>query len=162
MWWSSRRAALFALLALPACGFRPLYGPEGGARGLIGSIALDPVPGRLGFLFRQSFEAEAGVARTPRYRLAVTIEIEEESRAIAQDAAITRFNLTALGRFALTPVGTAEPVFDGQARAFTAYNATAAPFPTRVAKRDAERRITEELARRILSGISVAAVAGRL
>lgn len=166
MWWSDRRRVLAGLaglsaLGLPGCGFEPVYSGGATGTGMTGRIELASLPGRLGFQFREAFEDVAGRPDNPAYALDVTISLDQEGRAIASDSSITRYNLSATGRYTVTTRATGL-TFSGVARSFTAYNATAAPFPTRVAQRDAQRRVATDLARRILTDIAVAERTGAL
>ena len=162
MWSSDRRALCLSLAALAGCGFEPVFDDAAPSADLLGRIDIASVRGRIEFLFRESFERAAGVARDPRYLLSVDIQIDSADRAIAPDASITRFNLTATAGYALRQLrGNAAP-FTGSVQSFTAYNATADPFPTRVAERDAERRLADDLARRILRELVIARETGAL
>jgi LPS-assembly lipoprotein len=160
MWSPDRRAVLGLALAVPvlaACGFEPMYGDGAPARRLLGAVALDPIPGRDGFDFRERFETRAGRSGAPDYLLAVTLATESEGRAIREDNAITRFNLRGTAGFVLRHAATGAVLTSGQAEAFTAYNAIANAFATSVAERDAERRLSQALADQVLLRLSATA-----
>jgi LPS-assembly lipoprotein len=168
MWWSDRRGVLAAagLLALGGCGFTPLYGEAAPGRRLrsqieVGEIRRGDLPDRMAFelraALRRHFAAEGG---TPRYRLDVAVEVTEVGLAVAPDNATTRYNLTGRARWTLVPLAGDAPALTGETASFTAYSATATVYATRIAQRDAERRLATDLAGRIATG--VAARAGQL
>ncbi len=76
-----------ALLALGGCGFRPIYGDQGGAgprRGLA-AITVDIIPERAGQQLREALQERferfgAGVAR--RYELRTTFAVSDDPIAI--------------------------------------------------------------------------------
>ncbi len=145
----SRRGILLAPLALAACGFTPIYGRGSAAEALNGKILLGDVDDRLTFEFYEQLENRLGRANAPLFQLDVTLSIASKGLAIAQDNAITRYNLTGEARFALTRLADDTKVLEDRIRAFTAYSATASAYATQVSKRDAERRLAISLADQI-------------
>lgn len=163
MWWS-RRGLILSALAAGGCGFTPLYGEDSPAAALagriaIGRIARGPLPDRMGFALRESLIRRLGVARDPGFRLDLTLKVEETGLAITPDNATTRYSLTATADWDLVQSGTASPVLSGSARSFSAHSATATVYATRIAARDAERRLAEDLAQRIVTQIAASAAA---
>lgn len=161
MWWS-RRGVLALGLALPGCGFRPLYGENAPARDLVGRLAVGeivrgPLPDRMGFSLRDAIAREIGPAREPRWLVDIAVAVEELGFAITPDNATTRYSLTGTARWTLRRPGGTDPLLEGRARSFTAYSATASVYATRIAARDAERRLAEGLARQIVAQISARA-----
>ena len=148
---------LLALPLLASCGFAPIYGNGTPARALLGDIALGDVIDRMGFELREELELRLGKAVAPKYLLDVRIEVESEGLAITQDASITRFNLTAIANFKLTPIAGSDAVLVDQVRSFTAYSATSSPYATRIAEIDARRRLAVTLADQIALRIAAKA-----
>lgn len=146
-----------ALFGVAGCGFTPVYGPGSAAAGLRGRIALPAFDSRLSFDMFERLEQRLGPPESPLFRLTISTTVEEQGLAISQDNAITRYNLRATAEYSLTSLTTDERVFAARARAFTAYSATASAYATRVAARDAERRIAVSLADQIATRIAVAA-----
>ncbi|NNU79079.1 hypothetical protein HMH01_01390 [Halovulum dunhuangense] len=153
MWWSERRRLILAAAALPVlagCGFTPLYGEGTDARDLMGRIAVDPIgTDAFGFALRQALIDRLGPPSAAPYRLSVDTSFEEDERAIRSDRSVTRFNLTATARFAVTDSRTGTRATEGIERAAAAYSATASPFATRAAEEDARARIAASLATQI-------------
>lgn len=160
MSWSNRRSFLGLLggsAALAACGFTPVYGPNTAAANLRGRIAIPAFDSRLSFDLFERLEQRLGPPESPLFRLHISTTIEEQGLAISQDNSITRYNLRATAEYSLTSLADDSRVFEARARAFTAYSATASAYATRVAARDAERRVAVSLADQIATRIAVAA-----
>jgi len=160
MSWSDRRqflALLGGTAALSACGFTPVYGPNTAAANLRGRIAIPAFDSRLSFDLFERLEQRLGPPEAPLFSLHISTTIEEQGLAISQENAITRYNLRAVADYSLTRLSDDARVFEARARAFTAYSATASVYATRVAARDAERRIAVSLADQISTRLAVAA-----
>lgn len=155
----SRRESLsmLGLSLLAGCGFAPIYAGGTPARALTGTIALGEVSDRMGFEMREQLELRLGEAQAPKYRLDVRIEVESEGLAITPDAAITRFNLSAIATYSLAPIGGGPAFLTASVRSFTAYSATASAYATRVAERDAHRRLAVSMADQIATRLAATA-----
>ncbi|GIX12370.1 MAG: hypothetical protein KatS3mg118_0329 [Paracoccaceae bacterium] len=157
MWWS-RRGAVLAALAAAGCGFRPLHGRDGAARTLagriaIGSVSRGPLPDRMVFHLRDALIRQLGVAHQPAWRLDLAISLTEKGLAITPDNAITRYSLTASADWKLHDIASGAVILQGRAESYSAYSATATVYATRIAARDAERRLAEDLAQRVVTQI---------
>lgn len=160
MSWSDRRQFLCllpAVAAMAACGFTPVYGPGTPVTQLRGRIQLPVFDTRLGFDMFERLEQRLGPTNNPLFSLHLETTVNEQGLAISQDNAITRYNLRAESSYGLIRMSDNTQVFAAIARAFTAYSATASVYATRVAARDAERRIAISLADQIATRIAVAA-----
>jgi LPS-assembly lipoprotein len=159
-------AAAFGGLSLGGCGFRPLYGDASPASRLDGRIAVGTIkrnelPDRMTYTLADALRRHFGRrVPAPAYVLDVTLSTAEIGLAVAPDNATTRYNLTGSAAWNLTPAGTAEVVLGGTEESYTAYSATATVYATRVAQRDAERRLAVALADRI--ALAIALKAGEL
>ena len=85
------------LLALPGCGFHPLYGSNGfgsgPARAGLGLISVGSIPNRLGQLLRQALQARFDHGDAPaakRFDLSVDFLLSSEALGIQQDTTATR------------------------------------------------------------------------
>lgn len=153
-----RRRALI-LLALGAgaagCGFRPALGPDGAARALYGEVEMIVPRGRLGFALRERLQARLGRAGAQApYRLTADLTLSDSGLAITADSSITRFVVRGESRWRLTGLG--ETAIEGVEQSLSAYSATASLFATRAARRDAEARVTQDLAERIATAAAAA------
>ena len=152
-----RRSFLMLPLALAACGFEPVYGPGSAASRLDGAITVAQIDGPMGFVARKRLTERLGTADRARFRVDVEIEVDSDGLAISQTNQITRYNLTGTATYNVVSLAAGLPVETGTARAFAAYSATASPFATRVAEKDARARLAVSLADQIASQIAATA-----
>ena len=145
-----------APLALSACGFTPIYSEGSAAEKMHGRIALGTFDGLDGFKMREQLETRLGIATAATHRLDVVLVVDSEGLAVTQDGSITRYNLSGEAEFTVTQLG-GGVVFRDSVSAFTAYNATASAYATRIAERDANRRMSVTLADRIVTRMAISA-----
>ena len=145
-----------APLALSACGFAPVYTEGSAAQQMHGRITLGDFEGLSGFQMREQFETRLGIATAATHRLDVSLTVDREGVAITQDGSITRYNLSGIATFSITHLG-AGIVFQDTVTAFTAYNATASAYATRVAEQDAHRRMAVTIAEKIVTRLATSA-----
>ncbi len=156
---SSRRTFLTLAatpLLLAGCGFTPIYGEGTTANAMYGKIALAPFEGQTGFDMRERLESRLGIATDPQFLLGVDLRINRKGLAITPDGSITRYNLKGIADFTVERSdGTV--VYSDTVEAFTAYNATGTAYATRVAARDAHRRLVVTLADKIVTLMAISA-----
>ena len=158
MWSSSRRTFLAGLLglgAVSACGFEPVYGTNGSAAGLRGSVLVDEPTDRKSFQLTERLEARLGRASAPRYGLKVTLDVQEEGLAVSGSNNITRYNVLGVANFVLRDLSTGQPVLTDRVNTFTAYSASSQPVATLAAERDATARLMTALADKIVSQLLI-------
>lgn len=146
-----RRYVLIGLAALAGCGFEPVYGPNGAARGLSGRVGIDPPRDSEGFALVRQLEDRLGHATDPIYRLSAQITIDEVGRGITADQIITRFNVRGTVDYTLTEIGTGSVATRGTVANFTGYSTTGTPVATQSARRDARDRLMAILADQIVA-----------
>lgn len=145
-----------APLALSACGFTPIYSEGSAAEHMHGRIALGDFTGLDGFQMREQLEARLGTATAATHRLDVVLDVVSVGVAITQDGSITRYNLSGTALFTITQLA-GGVVFQDTVSAFTAYNATASSYATRIAEQDANRRMAATIAGKIVTRLSTSA-----
>jgi LPS-assembly lipoprotein len=126
----SKPLALLALLALPGCGFTPLYGQSGNGNTTVAQqldlINVANIPERTGQLLRLSLETQLHAAGAPAaelYTLSVSYSINNTGIGIQQDTSATRNRYTANATWSLAPIGTpGTPLIAGQASTEDALN----------------------------------------
>ena len=167
MSWSRRvllGAALAAsaplALALPGCGFRPLYGDRGADPGAVelAAVAVGPIADRLGQILRNDLTARLsplGEPLQPRYRLKARLRQSSSSLAIQSDSSITRFDLRIDVSFTLIEIASGRALFQGKARAIGGYDAVQSDFATLTAEQDSARRTVREAADDIRTQLAV-------
>jgi LPS-assembly lipoprotein len=168
---AGRRALLrggAGLLALGAagCGFRPLYGGNGGAeepavaRELAATrVAL--IPERFGQLLRRGLQQRLGTGvggpQAARWELRVGPSIQAEGIGVLRDGAVTRVRFVGTANWWLVRLGTPEEVVaNGFERAIEAFNLPPNQFFAADASRDAaERRLAEMLAEDVVLRVAI-------
>jgi LPS-assembly lipoprotein len=159
MWCSDRRALLAGLLAVGACGFRPVYGPGGTGRTLQGRVrAADPVS-RADYLFLAAFEDRLGRPDPGVYDLTYRITTDRVEAGRIQGLGATRILLNGALDYTLTQGGTRRAA--GRVTAEAAFSTTATQLAAQTAEDDAEARLmrmlAEALVARLLADPSLAA-----
>ena len=158
-----RRAGLAALagaLLLPACGFRPVYGDAAAPDGLLAAgVAVGQTPGRDGFAYDARLRRRLSRDAAPLYRVDSALALDVEGLAISQDDETTRFNVIGDARYTVTRLSDGATVGSGTVRSIAGYSATGSPFATRAARRDAERRVAEDLAEKVFGRLAALTLA---
>ena len=154
----NKRILLGGLLALKACGFEPVYGPNTKANALLGKVGVEVQSGRAQFEFRDRFQeilrpASAGAP----FQTSYTLSISERDIVISQAQGITRWSVAGTVSFDVVDTRTGETVLSGSTQSNTAYNATAGTFQTGVARTDAIVRLARDLADKVTTRIVLAA-----
>ena len=141
--------AVFASLAVSACGFTPMYA-EPAVGSSLRRIAVTTQDDRLGYRLREQLEDVLAWDRgaTPLYRL--TTEVQQNRRSLGRriDDTATRYELTVKATWTLTPAAGGTPV-SGTETVTTTYATADQPYAAIAAQQDGEERAASELARLI-------------
>lgn len=157
---SDRRTFLIGSAAvLGGCGFRPLYGEgNAGAAAIVDATALQEANDPETYAFRERVRRRLGDAGAGgQFLLQWALEYEEAGVAITRTSDVTRFQVTGIAQYRLIEQTTGKPVQEGSVKTTGAYDATAAAFATRAARRDEKQRIAEELAELAVTRLLAAA-----
>ncbi len=145
-----------SLRFVAGCGFHPLYGSNleyGGAREVFSSVYVDPIEGeRVGYDLRNSLIDNLNGAAKPaeaRYRLKVTVSQYLQGIAVANNAAVTRYNYTLDVNFELSDIHSNKVLKSGIEQTLSAYDVVTSPYATLVAQQAAQRRGAQDIADRI-------------
>ncbi|MEL6550615.1 MAG: LPS assembly lipoprotein LptE [Pseudomonadota bacterium] len=149
----TRRSVLGGLALLPACGFTPVFAPGAGATALRGAVVLGTPDSANAFLLTRALRIRLGDVETPRFSLAVDARLTEAGSVITRTQQINRFTLTGTATYTLATTDGAVAA-EGEVRGFTAYSASGTTVATRAARADAEARLMEILADRILTALA--------
>lgn len=151
--WLSRRGFLIsgASLALPACGFTPVYAPGGGGSALQNAILAAEPHDKPSFDLVERIEERLGPSDNPTYALSYKIALNPVGVAISTSNAITRYNLTGAVEWALTETASGSVVTKGKAESFTSYSATGSTVAGLAAEEDASLRLMRILADQIVT-----------
>lgn len=154
----ARICALLLLLGLGACGFEPVYGPNGAGTLLQNRVLVDKPDDRTGFLLVQRLEERLGRAGDPAYRLAVDLAVREEARAIDREGDIRRFHLIGSAAYTLSEARTESVIRTETVTGFVGYSATGTSLATLAARRDALERLMTILADQIVLELQASAL----
>ena len=145
-------------LALAACGFTPVYGPDGAGTALQNRVLVDPPVDREGFLLVRRLEDRLGRTGDAAYRLSVDLAVTQENRAIDPDGDIRRFHLIGEATYALRDTETDGVLHEGTVDDFVGYSATGTTVATLAARRDAQERLMTILADQIVLQLQASAL----
>ncbi len=151
MWFSRRLFLAAALAPLAACGFAPVYGPGGAARGIQGMILVAEPDNRNEFTFVARLEERLGRAGAAPYALAYRITTETKGVGITPEQETTRYNIFGEATYRLTERGTRRVLTSGKVENFTGYSATSLIVGTQAVTRDANERLMVALADQVVA-----------
>jgi LPS-assembly lipoprotein len=153
-------AVLMMGLALSGC-FQPLYGTYsagGDVAAELQTIAVDPIPGRLGhYLGNELIFALNGTgAQVPaKYHLAVTVTASVQTPLLDTVTGYpTAASIVVTADYRLLPAAGGDPVVKGQVTTLASYDRTSQRFANLRAARDAEIRDAKTLADQIRTRIA--------
>ncbi len=150
MSWSRLALALVAVLALEACGFRPLYGQAGepAVRRQLQAVEVGVIEGRLGRLLRLDLDkrlSPGAAGGGGQYRLDVALNTRVEKMAYRRDGTPTLERVIVAGDVRLLRPDGGVALAD-RTTAVTSYDILNEHFAAIVARRDAEDRAVRLLA----------------
>ena len=154
----SRRWLLIGFLLLTACGFEPIYGVDKPANKIMGKIDVEVSNGRNAFELRDRLIERLGVLKNdPTYLLKYTFSIKSKNLTISKDNDVTRYTLQGETNFDLVDLTSKKVIYTNTIVSNTAYSATAGTYPTAVAERDANVRLSRDMADKIVTLLLITA-----
>ena len=155
-----RRAAPLALmLALSACGLRPLYG--GGSGGAVattlGEVTVAPIAGQAGWLMRNKLVDRLGEGgtSTAAYRLDVTLDDNITAFGVRSDQAATQERRTLRARFQLVDLKNGMVVLDDTAGSDAGIDIVSSEYATVAAEQTALENLSEVVADQITARVAL-------
>lgn len=141
--------ALMGAGLMAGCGFTPVYGEQGLGSNL-SRIAVTTQDDRLGYRLREQLEDALGWNGTaaPAWRLQTAVRQERRPLGRRIDDTASRYELTVIADWTLTPVGGGEPVTGTQTATVT-YASADQPYAAIAAQQDGEERAAADLSRLI-------------
>ncbi|WP_339769388.1 LPS assembly lipoprotein LptE [uncultured Pseudosulfitobacter sp.] len=136
---------LLALPLLAACGFTPVYGPQGAGTALQGRVLVEAPDTRDDQLMLQQIERRLDRAADPAFKLGIDLIVTQEGLAIDSDGDIDRYNLLGTATYILTNAANGAVVGTGTVTNFTGYSATGTTVATLAAESDARKRLMTTL-----------------
>lgn len=148
-----RLIAVFSLLLLTACGFKPLYEAGGSSAAMqahFAQIEVAPIPDRLGQVMRNRLLDRLNSSGN-KYRLEVVLEQTSEQYGTRPDTAKTQEQLTMFANMRLISYEGSEPkvVIEERIRARTSFDVVQSDFAAVAQREDSAERLALELAERI-------------
>ena len=154
----SRRWLLIGFLSLTACGFEPIYGVDKPANKIMGKIDVEVSNGRNAFELRDRLIERLGVLESdPTYFLKYRSSIKSKNLTISKDNDVTRYTLQGETTFDLVDLASKKVIYTNTIVSNTAYSATAGTYPTAVAERDANIRLSRDMADKIVTLLLITA-----
>jgi LPS-assembly lipoprotein len=149
----SRRALILMPLAILACGFTPVFAPNGGD--MMGKVAAKAPTTRNDFELVKQLELRLGRPDAAAYALDYTIRTETVSLGFTTSGDITRYNLLGTLDWTLTDPTNGTVLDKGQAKSFTAWSATGSTAAAQTVEADASRRLMRVLADQLVTQLTV-------
>ena len=154
----SRRWLLIGFLSLAACGFEPIYGVDKPANKIMGKIDVEVSNGRNAFELRDRLIERLGALESdPTYLLKYSSSINSKNLTISKDNDVTRYILQGETNFNLIDLASKKVIYTNTVVSNTAYSATASTYPTAIAERDANVRLSRDLADKIITLLLITA-----
>ena len=152
-------APLLLALMLPACGLQPLYsgGSKGAVASTLGSIAVEPIQGKSGWLMRNALNDRLGTpqADAAQFRLVVALDDQIEGFGVRADDAVTRERRTLRARYQLISRATGETVLDATAGADAGIDVVSSEYATIASENTALENLTQRVADQIVTRLSL-------
>lgn len=145
-------------LGLAGCGLQPLYG--GGERGqvaqLMRSVAVQPIPGRTGWLLRSALVDRLGQPQgAARYRLEVEVDDDLTGFGIRGDSAVTRERRTVRARYRLVDSTNGAVLLDATAGSDAGVDVVGSEYATVAAEQTAAERLTQIVADQMVARVGL-------
>ena len=154
----SRRWLLIGFLSLAACGFEPIYGVDKPANKIMGKIDVEVSNGRNAFELRDRLIERLGLLESdPTYLLKHSSSINSKNLTISKDNDVTRYILQGETNFNLIDLASKKVIYTNTVVSNTAYSATAGTYPTAIAERDANVRLSRDMADKIVTLLLITA-----
>lgn len=152
-------ALIILALMLSACGLRPLYsgGSIGAVASTLGSIAVEPIQGKNGWLMSNALNDRLGFTQSDesRFRLLVTLDDQIEGFGVRADDTVTRERRTLRARYQLIIRSTGETVLDATAGADAGIDVVSSEYATIASENTALENLTQRVADQIVTRLSL-------
>lgn len=145
-----------SLLLLAACGFQPMYAPEGGGPA-IGPVQISEIEGKAGHVLRTELSRILAVESSdaPPMQLEITLLEQVIPLGIRRDESATRAELRLTANYILTPPQPGAQVMRGSVTTIVGYDIPTAAFGEIAAQDDARERAAETMAQRFRAELAL-------
>ena len=149
---------MIGFLGLAACGFDPIYGVDKPANKIMGEIDVEVSNGRNAFELRDRLIERLGALESdPKYLLKYRSSIKSKNLTISKDKDVTRYTLQGETNFDLVDTASKKVIYTNTIVSNTAYSATSGTYPTAIAERDANVRLSRDMADKIVTLLLITA-----
>jgi len=159
----SRFAVLLFALLLSACGLKPLYsgGSQGAAGQLLGAVEVSAIPGKAGWLMRDSLLRRFGAVAEgqKRYRLDVELDDQITGFGVRRDDVVTRERRTLRARYKLVDLASDTVLMDATAGSDAGIDVVSSEYATVAAENTALERLSDIVADQIVARLAQQATA---
>jgi LPS-assembly lipoprotein len=159
----SRFAVLFFALLLTACGLKPLYGggSQGAAGQLLGAVEVPAMPGKAGWLMRDSLLRRLGAVTEgqKRYRLDVELDDQITGFGVRRDDVVTRERRALRARYKLIDLASNTVLIDATAGSDAGIDVVSSEYATVAAENTALERLSDIVADQIVARLAQQATA---
>jgi len=147
-----------AVLLLPSCGLKPLYsgGSNGEVAQALGSVEVEPIPGRAGWLVRNALEARLQPlgSGAPRYKLIVKLDDDITGFGVRSDDAVTRERRTLRARFQVVDLADGTVLLDATEGTDAGIDVVSSEYAVIAAENTALENLADRLASQIVTRMS--------
>lgn len=147
------------LLALSACGLRPLYGGGSGSSvaATLRSVTVAPIEGRAGWLMFNKLGDRLGTAGEgeARYRLEVDLDDNITGLGVRGDRAVTRERRTLRARYRLVDLSSGAVVLDATAGSDAGIDVVSSEYATIAAEQTALERLADVVSDQIVARLAL-------
>lgn len=152
-------AALLLVTTLSACGLQPLYtgGSKGAVASTLGTITVDPIEGKNGWLMRNALNDRMNVREgsAPQFRLVVALDDRIEGFGVRADDTVTRERRTLRARYQLIAIATGETVLDATAGSDAGIDVVSSEYATIAGENSALENLAQKVADQIITRLSL-------
>lgn len=146
----NRRFVLLTPLALAACGFTAVYGPEGNGSALQNRVLVDAPADKDGYLLVRELETKLGRSSDPTFALSFNISTYETRLAINREGDTGRLNRIGSVTYSLRSLATGQIITSGTVDNFVGSSATGTTVETLAGELDAQKRLMKVIADQII------------
>ena len=156
---------LGAAVSLSACGLQPMYagGGSGAVAQGLSQISVPTIPGRQGWLVRNALQDRLGMvdAGAATYRLDVRLDDDLEALGVLNDDTISRERRILRARYQLVDIASGDILLDATAGYDAGIDVVSSEYATIAAEQTALENLSNEIADRIVTELSLALRSGQ-
>lgn len=150
--------SLSLLLAVSACGFKPVYGkPDSGTSDVstkLASVRVENIQGREGQILKNKLEFllnPSNAVASDDYAIRIVVKNQRRELGINTDLRVTRYDVVPNARYELVSLADNKVVDSGNVTIKSSFNRTVSEFATYVAEQNANELAYEEIAEELRS-----------